>query len=305
MLSVIICSKKPEPLKNVSINIEETIGIPHEIISINNESGKYSIFQAYNIGAGRSQFDYFCFMHEDVSLITKDWGKIVIETLRDIGVGLVGIAGSTIKTKAPGSWRTGDLSLDRENIIQHYNDGRTAKRNYNNPSNEIISDVVCIDGVWMCCRKATWAQNKFDESRYKGFHFYDLDFSMQIFEKSKVVVIYSILMEHFSKGNADASWLENAIIFAEKWEHALPVCVHPMDPNMIKNAEMNNYLYFINHLIHKQYQAKFTIKYIIILLTKYNNKSCNSYEIFLQLLRTFFPRTYLLIRNHYRSFASR
>jgi hypothetical protein len=304
MLSVIICSKKPKLLRKVSENIEETIGIPHEIISINNESGKYSIFQAYNLGAARSQLDYLCFMHEDVSLITKDWGKIVIETLRDVSIGLIGIAGSTIKTKAPGSWRTGDLSLDRENVIQYYNDGRAAKRNYNNPLNEEISDVVCVDGVWMCCRKAIWAQNKFDESRYKGFHFYDLDFSMQIFRKSKVVVIYSILIEHYSKGNADASWLENAMIFDDKWGNSFPVCVHPMGQNVIKNVEMNNYLYFINHLIHEEYHKKFIIKYTIKLLISYKHKLNNSYEILLQLLRTYFPRTYVLIRNHYRSFAS-
>jgi hypothetical protein len=304
MLSIIICSKKMALLKKVSSNIGETIGTPHEIISINNKNNEYSIFQAYNIGAALSQYDYLCFMHEDVSVLTKDWGKIVIETFRNVDIGLIGIAGSTIKTKAPGSWRTGDLSLDRENIIQHYNDGRIANRNYNNPSNEEICDVVCVDGVWMCSRKEIWAQNRFDEFRYKGFHFYDLDFSIQIFKKSRVIVTYSILIEHFSKGDADASWLENAMIFANKWENSFPVCVHPMDPNIIKNLEMNNYLYFINHLIHKEYHSKFIIKYIILLLRSYKNKLNNSYEIILQLLRTYFPRLYVLIRNHYRSFVS-
>ena len=35
-------------------------------------------------------------------------------------------------------------------------------------------------GVWFCIRKKLFEHVKFDDKNYSGFHFYDIDISMQI-----------------------------------------------------------------------------------------------------------------------------
>ncbi|MCE5282251.1 MAG: glycosyltransferase family protein, partial [Deltaproteobacteria bacterium] len=80
MISIIICSRDSGALKEVSGNIEETIGVPYEIIAIDNSRNQYSIFDAYNLGAEQSTFDHLCFMHEDILYHTPHWGSAVIKT---------------------------------------------------------------------------------------------------------------------------------------------------------------------------------------------------------------------------------
>lgn len=73
MISIIICSKNKDLLKDVSANIELTIGVPYEIIAIENNKGEFGICKAYNDGASKAKYDIFCFMHEDISFETQNW----------------------------------------------------------------------------------------------------------------------------------------------------------------------------------------------------------------------------------------
>jgi hypothetical protein len=74
-------------------NITETAGVDVEIIPIDNSDNKYSIFSAYNTGYKKANFEYLCFLHEDISFKTHNWGQKLIQHLSKGGTGFVGIAG--------------------------------------------------------------------------------------------------------------------------------------------------------------------------------------------------------------------
>ena len=43
MISIVICSRSETALENVSQSVSLTIGVPYEIIAIDNSKGEYSI----------------------------------------------------------------------------------------------------------------------------------------------------------------------------------------------------------------------------------------------------------------------
>ena len=92
MISIIICSRFQSISKKLKDNIENTVGVVHEIICIDNSKSQYDIFSAYNEGVKRSQYPLLCFMHEDILHYTNDWGKLLINHFRDLKVGLIGIS---------------------------------------------------------------------------------------------------------------------------------------------------------------------------------------------------------------------
>ena len=55
MISIIICSRFQSISKELKDNIENTVGVVHEIICIDNSKSQYNIFSAYNEGVKRSQ----------------------------------------------------------------------------------------------------------------------------------------------------------------------------------------------------------------------------------------------------------
>ncbi len=250
MISIIICSRDTQVLKQISENVALTIGVPFEIQAIDNSKGTYGICEAYNIGAERSTYDILCFMHEDIKFHTQDWGKNVFKTLQDISIGLIGVAGGQVKTKNPEGWWVPGGSYVRSNLIQSFPDDTPTFTNYYNPYDEPISDVVTVDGVWFCCRKSVWKENRFDSTVLKEFHFYDLDFSLQIFKKGlRVCVVYDVLLEHFSPGSVNKSWVKNAAIFSKKWKPYLPMSVHSFSDYKWRKLEYQSCQEFIRVLM--------------------------------------------------------
>jgi glycosyltransferase involved in cell wall biosynthesis len=223
MISIIICSARKGLLQAVNKNIEETIGIPYETIVINNQDSKYGICEAYNIGAAQSNKEFLCFIHEDMLFHTQNWGSFLIEHLKDQSTGVVGVAGGLVKSSFHSSWwyNLPEINTQRKNLIQKSKEGN--KHDYQNPENEHISDVLFIDGFFIACRKEVWKMNPFDSVHFPKFHFYDLDFSYQIRQTYRVVVVYDILIEHNSTGSYNKDWVIAAEKFSKKWQSHFPV----------------------------------------------------------------------------------
>ncbi|HEV7378700.1 MAG TPA: glycosyltransferase, partial [Dyadobacter sp.] len=206
MISVIICSVNLEDLQKVTINVAETIGVEHEIIVFDNRVAGRGICEVYNEGIAKAKYGILCFMHEDITLLTANWGKNVLDTFQqDQQIGVVGVAGGGYKALAPTGWYCLEFEnphISFQNIIQGYK--RTDIEDvhaFHNPYNERLSEVVCVDGVWFCARKEVTQMHGFDEKLLRGFHGYDLDFCLNIFGKHKIVVTYDVLMRHESEGN--------------------------------------------------------------------------------------------------------
>ena len=92
---------------------------------------------------------------------------------------------------------------------------------------------------------------RFDEINYKGFHFYDLDISLQVYMLGlKSLCVYDILIEHISNSKLDNEWLTNARIFFTKWKNCLPIVSYPVSAKERRVLEKNN-LQTMNYIINE------------------------------------------------------
>ena len=112
-------------------------------------------------------------------------------------------------------------------------------------------EVVAVDGCFFCMRKSVFDKIRFDEINYKGFHFYDLDISLQVYMLGlKSLCVYDILIEHVSNSKLDNEWLTNARIFFTKWKDCLPIVNYPVSAKERRVLEKNN-LQTMNYIINE------------------------------------------------------
>lgn len=265
MISIIICSRKPDISTQLRDNIQSTIGVKHEIIVIDNSENRYSIFSAYNKGAEKCNYPYLCFIHDDILFRTQDWGNNLIKHLDDKQTGLVGIAGGIMMTKVPApSWPVGEKL---KHIVQH----RKSKQIYYKlPENTSIihKKAILLDGVFLGIRRDTFQQLQFDDT-FSGFHGYDLDISVQsIVAGYKNFVIYDILLEHFSQGDGNASYYTNLLKIYNKWEPVLPLFA---ENNGLNEFNINQIQYKnLIKIIRRLARTGFTTKDIIRIANYYS-----------------------------------
>ena len=221
MISLVFCSRQPSLSKELEQNISRTIGTGYETVVINNSQTDYSIFEAYNLGISRSKGDILIFLHDDLLFQSNGWGSVIERIfLEKPDVGLLGVAGSTIKTKMPSSWWISPGSVVIR-LIQHHKDGRPSEDKNSGFMNLKLIEVAAIDGVFMAMKKDK--RITFD-TELDGFHNYDLDLSLKhhLLNK-KVCVTNEIVIEHFSGGTIDKNWYLSASRFHKKNSVNLPV----------------------------------------------------------------------------------
>ncbi|WP_245738607.1 glycosyltransferase [Pedobacter rhizosphaerae] len=237
-------------------NIQDTVGVDHEIIVINNENNQYSITQAYNIGVSKAKFEIVCFMHDDITYNSKNWGRKVISHFKNPKVGAIAVAGSPFHSFFPGSWFSSKIL----NIYLLQGDKNKDKLSYINQINQITesNEIVSFDGCWFCVRKKMFSKIRFDEVNFKGFHFYDADLALQIYRTGmKVITVNDILISHFSGGSMNLDYIKHSMLFHQKWKRELPVYAHII-PRQIKiKAEFTTLEEFIwicskNHTLNKK-----------------------------------------------------
>jgi hypothetical protein len=291
MITIIVCSLNPSLNGTLLENIRKTVGVPYEVICIDNSAGKYSIFEAYNYGAARATNDLLCFMHEDILFHTADWGRIVAGKLADKDVGVIGVAGAVYKSASPSPWWISDIedqtAYHRFNILQHFSTG--IQRLQASGDKGQWDEVVVLDGVWLCCRKEVWVATPFDGRQYNGFHFYDLDFSFAVYTKGfRNFVSQEILLEHFSAGVMDRNWIRGAEIFHKKWRKELPVSVEDIPAGDIKGLELSAVRNFLRILTYNRYHnLRLWLKYWIKMAI-HNPFGRETYWSFLRYGRTYF-----------------
>jgi len=249
MISIIICSVDSKRLDLLKKNIDRTIGVPYEIIVIENSKNLYGICSAYNEGGKKSIFPFLCFMHEDVMIDTENWGILVCKYLSNPTIGLIGVAGGDAKSLVPSSWSVPVYS-NEISIIQHckYTQQEPKKiRTTRNASNSASSQVVVLDGVWMCTRKEIFDQFRFDEKMLKGFHGYDIDFSLQVGSQYKLLVVFDVELHHYSEGSPGKEWLDASIAISNKWKQQLPVSIYT-DKVLLREHHWRSMQVFLQHL---------------------------------------------------------
>lgn len=244
MISLIICSRNSDIPQSLKENIAETIGLEYELIVIDNSKSKYSIFQAYNIGVKRANYPYLCFMHEDILYYTKDWGKIVVGHFEDEKVGCIGVIGSHCLPETLAYWD--NMKPYLSGVVPSVNGITHSFERYREGKTEI--PVVTVDGMWFCIKKSSFEIIQFDESLYSGFHFYDMDISMQVSQmlKKQVLVVFDILIGHYSYASINPLFLRNMNLFYDKWKSKLPLVIgiDDCDSDVFSSlSSLSNYYY--------------------------------------------------------------
>ncbi|MGL5730325.1 MAG: glycosyltransferase, partial [Bacteroidales bacterium] len=77
MISFIICSINPEQYIQFERNINQTCGIPFELLKHDNREDKWGLCKVYNYYSKLAKYDIICYIHEDVLFHTVNWGRII------------------------------------------------------------------------------------------------------------------------------------------------------------------------------------------------------------------------------------
>lgn len=237
MISVIICARTSTLSPAFVENLTTTIGVPFEIICIDNSENKYSIFSAYNEGYAKSKYSYLCFLHDDVLFHSTDWGTKLITHLQDPQTGIVGLAGGDLIIRIPSSWSTGVVNI---NITQSDRTGKKPTKLFRLPHNynESRRSVIVLDGVMLSMRRDMMEKISFDE-QLGGFHGYDFDISLQATVAGFTnYVVYDIHLEHLSRGKPDKKYYKNLIRVYRKWEEHLPLMGKNIPEDMKNNLRI-------------------------------------------------------------------
>jgi hypothetical protein len=229
MVSIIICSINKQHLTRISKNIEDTIGVPFELLVWDNRDANLGLSAVYNRMAARAKYPYLCFVHEDVIFKTESWGKILIHVFEsDPQTSLVGVAGGKYKGRNFSGWYSGIKGDDFFHLSHQSGSKILTLSNQSEWKNE-EEEVVCIDGVFMFIKQKVWEGVRFDELLLKGFHFYDIDFSLRVAKSTKVKVIKSIELVHLTEGgDYGDNWVKEAILFHEAHQSELPFYLDKM-----------------------------------------------------------------------------
>ena len=208
MLSIIISSYQPHYYQALEKNIAETIGIPYEVIKVDNP-GKMGICEAYNHGAQKAQYDYLLFLHEDVLFETPNWGLILTQLLSKKSIGCVGLAGGDYVSTYPLPWWQ-----NKERRFLHLNQISTNEEKKINRLTE-HKNVIFLDGVFIACRRNIFLETRFSDY-LQGFHGYDMDFSWRASQTHQNIVSHEITLTHFSAGYPNIEWFKSLILIWEQ-----------------------------------------------------------------------------------------
>ena len=227
MISCVICSRRLDVSAELKENIASTIGCEYELVVIDNSKNEYSIFSAYNEGVRRAKGDILCFMHEDILYHTNDWGVKIKEYFNQYSrAGLLGVAGTHYLSNIPAGW------WETETTSEHYLQGKLVDNKYltteeyqhslrieNNPT-----QVCAVDGLWLCMPRTVFQIVSWDEINLSGFHGYDMDMSLQVWNVGfEVHMFWDVLIEHKSLGNVSESFYRTYEKIWNKWKHLLPM----------------------------------------------------------------------------------
>jgi len=277
-ISIIICNHRKSRIPIFKHNILSYIGdVDYELIIVDNSENKYSIFEAYNIGATKSEGEFLLFLHDDIEFRTHKFGEIFL-SLDLPYLGVLGIAGSKLKTSVPSPWWISNHEQVPNGIlfqsnIQHCSNTKPQIINLGFTYENQIEEVILVDGVLLFTTKENYLINPFDEN-YSSFHFYDLDYSLGMKKNGKInYVTNTILLEHFSSGSLNKDWIEASFKYEKKWNKCVGLIEVTDNHFEILAFESRVQILLQNRFYLKTIQLLFHYKYITIKLFRVILKS--------------------------------
>ena len=160
---------------------------------------------------------------------------MIAKKLHEDNCGVIGFAGSVIKTDCPIGWRLGKRDT-RSHYVQFMR-GKHHQQHSKNSREESYSQVVTLDGMCLFVKYKVWAEHKFDEVLFDGFHGYDIDFSLSVASSYKNWVCNLVDIVHYSEGAYSTEWFETMQQLCFKWRKHLPMTAYPMSEAELRSFQ--------------------------------------------------------------------
>jgi len=218
----VVCSSQHD-LKSHEEHIKKTSGLHNKIEFLGyKNNGEFSLTEIYNKGLSKASNDIVVFLHHDLTIETKQWGKKLLKTFeKNPQYGILGVAGTKYMSENGQWWSKTKKMYGR---VAHTHEGKTWLSTYSDDLGQSIEETVVVDGLFFAVDK-TKIKSDFNKD-VKGFHFYDVTFCFENYIKGvKIGVITSIRINHKSIGITNEQWETNRIQFSETFKDKLPVSI--------------------------------------------------------------------------------
>ena len=217
MISIVYCTRETNPEHKA--HLAKTCGLDKHLEIIEIVNNGESLTSAYNRGLKQAKYDIVVFLHDDLSIETKQWGTKLLKLFKNNPeYGIIGVAG-TKQIPASGIWWENPKKMYGR--VSHTHEGKSWLSSYSDDLGNKIEETVIVDGVFFAVDKSR-IKKTFNED-VQGFHFYDLTFCYENhLEGVKVGVTTLIRINHRSIGATNEEWEKNRSEFSERFKDTLP-----------------------------------------------------------------------------------
>lgn len=228
MFSFITISREQEKVDRLQKNLESVFGraTPWELLVA--DGSKLDLFTGYNEKAAAANGDFLVFLHDDVHLMcSKECFDKPIELMGKPFTGFCGAAG-TLSMPAEGCWWKSPQTDCRGGVYHPAKDLSPFGVHLNcwPHATAQFGQVLVCDGVLLMCSTQVFKKVKgFDNTTFKGFHFYDVDITLRTHLLGLVNYVAPIPLVHQSYGVTNENWEDNRKLFVKKHEKVLPAKV--------------------------------------------------------------------------------
>jgi hypothetical protein len=211
MTSFIICSIDPGKFRFISLAIAQRMaGKPHEIVGIHDAR---SMCEGYNRGVARAVGEHLVFCHDDIDLLSPDFAARLALGLESHDI--IGVAGTDCLIGA--TWTFAGPPHIFGQVAHYLADAGCYRVEQYGVPRRVIGKIQAVDGLFFAMRRHVLEKVQFDEETFRGWHFYDLDFSFSAYLAGfRLGICCDIALMHASVGQFNEQWLENSQLFLKK-----------------------------------------------------------------------------------------
>lgn len=205
-----------------SKHISDTIGISH-LVKCYTNFNQFSLTEVYNLAIKENiaKNVIFVFLHNDLTILSPNWGRLLLTKFNSSDYSIIGVAGSTYIEN--GIWWQNPSYM--RGVVSHTDKISIWENQYSKPIKGFITPVVVIDGLFMAvdCDNIEY---RFDEE-FKGYHLYDLSFCLpNVIAGVNIGVTTDIRILHQSVGMTNDQWELNRLQLVEKYKNELPISIN-------------------------------------------------------------------------------
>lgn len=204
--SIMCIYNNPTKLKNLESSIDKQKEITYEKIFIDNTKQQYTnAKEALKVAASKATGKYYLFSHQDIILEDEETLKKIYNTLENIGnFGIAGVAGKKGKRVYSNIFHGQDkIKVDKEGISK-------------------IEEVDSVDECLFIISKDTYASLKFGNLICNTWHLYAVEYSLEMKEQGKKVIVLPIELYHESAGASfDNTYYKQIKMLVKKYRRKL------------------------------------------------------------------------------------